>query len=150
VPGIGTCDLTLRPPKLCLGGPVVVPVAAGQSPPQTQTDPAWAISCMPTRQSYRLGVAWRYVGLTRDAAFRLAAQRGDTLVPVGWAGHCDSSSDDVFYTRKIALVYDMSPRRRLDLPVWDRVPPSARVVAAERVSGRWNHGWAVPNPFAHH
>lgn len=104
---------------------------------------------MPQKTSERLGVATRYIGLTRDASLRLAARLGDALVPVGFGGQCDRSSDAVFHVHKVAVIYNMASRPRRDLPEWERLPPNARVIAAERVSGAWPFGWEIPNPFAH-
>jgi hypothetical protein len=60
---------------------------------------------------------------------------------------CVTASDLVFHSRKIAVVFDMAARHRLDPPVWKRLPPAARIVAAERVSGAWAPGFEIPNPF---
>jgi hypothetical protein len=104
---------------------------------------------MPRKRSDRLGIAVRYIGLSPDAALRLAAKQQDNLYPVGFAGHCVRASDAVFRSRRVALVYDKNFLRRWDIPVWKRIPRTARVVAAERVASTWAPGVQMPNPYEH-
>jgi hypothetical protein len=111
--------------------------------------PAWATKCLPHKRSDRLGVAVEYIGLSPNAALRLAARQGDNLYPMGFAGHCVRASDDVFRDRRVALVYDKKFLRRWDIPVWKRIPRTARVIAAERVAPTWGRGVQMPNPYEH-
>ena len=111
--------------------------------------PSWATRCMPRKKSYRGGVAAPYLGLTRDEALRLARRRGDNLYLVGSAGRCVKSDDLVVQSCKVAVVYDQAPRHRWDLPPWHRLPPSARIVAAERVSGYWSRGGLISKRPTH-
>lgn len=121
----------------------------GSPPSPKPAIPGWATRCMPAKKSYRLGVAAQYVGLTRDQALRRAQQRGDNLYLVGSAGRCTAFGDAVVQSCKVAVVYDLAPRRRLDLPIWYRLPPSARIVAAERVSGYWDRGGSISKRPSH-
>jgi hypothetical protein len=100
--------------------------------------PAWALDCLPKKASDDLGPASIYLGLTKAEADRLADQRGDQLVFAGGGGQCSTFSDDVYRTNPVAVVYDVSPTK----PSGSNgpLPPTARIVAAEKVAPGWAPG----------
>lgn len=106
-------------------GPASGPPAASAS-----SVPSWASRCLP-QGSQNLGPADEYVGLTRSAAKRLAARRGEQLYFAGAAGHCSDVSDDVIRVKPVAVVYD--------LPATSQgLPSSARIIAARHATSAWS------------
>ena len=129
-------------------GPQPDPAAASSSAPTPTTspsqrvpqphEPAWATACFPTDPKLDYGNAPAYVGLTRSQAEAKARRNGMAVTVVGAGGHCATSSSDVRYVHVVALVFQP------DTP--GQLGPNSRVVAAHRVSGAWDRGWALMAP----
>ena len=79
--------------------------------------------------------AWTY-----RQAVRLADRRGekDELVLAGSGGKCDNSSDAVYRTNPIALVFDDHFFRRHQNGPGGARNPRARIIAAEHVPPGWD------------
>ncbi len=120
--------------------------AAGTSPPPSTTAPStgaipeWASRCLPRNAADRLGPAPEYLGLTYRQAVRLADRRGEKgeLVLAGSGGTCDNSSDAVYRTNPIALVFDHHFFRKHPNYSGEPRNPQARIIAAEHVPPGWD------------
>jgi hypothetical protein len=103
---------------------VVSCAVAGTSGASLARVPAWASKCLP-EGAKRLGPAPKYVGLTRSAALRL--KNSSSLVFAGGGGVCASTSDLVYRSHPIAVVYNTRNGRG----------KNARIIAAARAVAGW-------------
>jgi hypothetical protein len=111
-----------------------VSIASSPAPPAL---PQWARRCRP-RKADRLAPAPEYLGLTFRQAERLARRRGEELVLAGSGGKCDHSSDGVYRTDNVALVFDVHFFRKHPNGQRDPRNPRARIIAADHVPGGWS------------
>ena len=86
--------------------------------------PAWAAKCLP-KGTERVGSAPKYVGLTRFAALHL--KNATSLVFAGGGGVCARTSDLVYRSHPIAVVYNTRNGHG----------PDARIIAAARAVAGW-------------
>jgi hypothetical protein len=96
--------------------------------------PAWVKHCLPKKASDRFGPAPKYLGMRYHAIARYPPRRHVSLLFGGAAGTCYGMSDDVIRPNVIAIFYDRGDTRHF------RIPASAQVVFAEKVSSYWQPG----------